>query len=226
MRTLRATSPARLQEQPPDRFCGYGLLGQAFESGDVLAFRRFDWSSIGPPFTTVWHRRPDGHWTFYTNVEPTYSCPRYYGPAVRDVVADHIELAWQGRYTLSVRVRAARLQLALRLIAPPTARLLGALSQLAPAPVWRSERGAGWVGGAAGRALGAGRLTLHGRSPSGHTFVWRPRSVWCVSAAAAVVRGAELGNPVRLDERLALGDFVIPRVGLLSTGRATYSRRE
>jgi hypothetical protein len=53
-----------------ERFAGYGILGLSFDSGHVLAFRRMTATSLGLPYTTVWHRDPGGLWTLYGDVEP------------------------------------------------------------------------------------------------------------------------------------------------------------
>ncbi len=54
-----------------ERFNGYGVMGLPFKSGHILALRRFPASSIGPGYTSVWHRTPAGDWEFYSNVPPT-----------------------------------------------------------------------------------------------------------------------------------------------------------
>ena len=55
------------------------LPGVSFASGHVLALRCFPASSIGPGYTSLWHRDPDGRWTFYATVPPAQSCARYFG---------------------------------------------------------------------------------------------------------------------------------------------------
>ena len=55
-----------LPDGPGDRFSGYAIIGLPFQSGHVLALRRFPTSSIGPGYTAVWHRNPSGRWTFYS----------------------------------------------------------------------------------------------------------------------------------------------------------------
>jgi len=47
-----------------DRFAGYAVIGLPFASGHVLSLRRFPVSSVGPGYTSVWHRDPAGRWTF------------------------------------------------------------------------------------------------------------------------------------------------------------------
>ena len=56
-------APGRLDAQR-ERFRGYGVMGLPFESGHVLGLRPFPVSSIGPGYTSIWHRSPDGRWSF------------------------------------------------------------------------------------------------------------------------------------------------------------------
>lgn len=50
----------KLPEGGEERFGGYGIMGLPFSSGHVLAMRRFPASSIGPTYTSIWHRDPAG----------------------------------------------------------------------------------------------------------------------------------------------------------------------
>jgi hypothetical protein len=93
-----------------ERMSGYGVMGLPFRSGHVLAMRRFTASSIGPGYTSDWHRRPDGEWMFYTNVAPGQSCPRFFGADALDAVETDIELAWTEPFRLSVAMPAVPLE--------------------------------------------------------------------------------------------------------------------
>jgi hypothetical protein len=217
-----APSHARSNGTLADSFHGYGLLGQTFASGDVLAFRRYDWSSIGPPFTTLWHRRPTGEWTFHTNVEPGRCSLRYLMAPDSAIRRDDIDVVWQGRREVSVHVHSARLRLALRLATTPATRTVGLFAGMLPGPVWLTRNGSRWIGNAAGRLLDAGPLTFAGDSPSGHRFVLRPHEMWRVTAAAAVLQGRELGEAVPLDDVVEIGGLRVPRAGLLFRGMTTF----
>ena len=65
-----------------ERFSGYGVMGVPFASGHVLCLRRFPVTSLGQGYTSVWHRNPEGRWTFIQDVTPQRACPRYFGSAV------------------------------------------------------------------------------------------------------------------------------------------------
>ena len=75
-------------EGAADRFAGYGVLGLTFESGDVLAARRCAASSIGPGYTSVWHRAPERPWTFFQDVGSMAGCSRDFASG-----ADRVERA-------------------------------------------------------------------------------------------------------------------------------------
>ena len=61
---------AELPSGNEERFVGYGVMGVPFTSGHLLAMRRFPASSLGEGYTSVWHRDPQGRWTFYSDVPP------------------------------------------------------------------------------------------------------------------------------------------------------------
>ena len=56
----RLEQHAPLLEGEGDRFSGYAVIGLPFQSGHILALRRFPASTIGPGYTSVWHRDPSG----------------------------------------------------------------------------------------------------------------------------------------------------------------------
>lgn len=64
---------ASLPTGPEERFNGYGVMGLPFRSGHILAMRRFSGTSIGPGYTSVWHRTPQGDWVFYATAHPRQS---------------------------------------------------------------------------------------------------------------------------------------------------------
>lgn len=191
----------RLEDGTGERFAGYGALGLVFESGHVLACHRFTASSIGPPFASVWHRDPQSRWTVYTNVELNRSWPRDFGSAVHDLRMDDIGVAWLGARELSITARRARLHLALRLATTPLTKLLNVAARITPAALWSNA------------------ASLDGRTPAGHAYVIRPRRVWRVEAAAAVLDGRDLGGLIMPAERIALGDLVMPRTPLFGVVR-------
>ena len=80
-----------------DRFAGYAVIGLPFRSGHVLALRRFPASSIGPGYTSVWHRVPRGVWTFSSTINPDLGCSRYFGGEITYNVVAPIGIEWTAR---------------------------------------------------------------------------------------------------------------------------------
>jgi hypothetical protein len=55
----RLEASPQLPAGSEERFNGYGLMGLPLASGHILAMRRFPASSVGPGYTSVWHRGPE-----------------------------------------------------------------------------------------------------------------------------------------------------------------------
>jgi hypothetical protein len=213
---------AGLPEPPGERFAGWGVFGLPFASGHVLALRRFPASSVGPDYTSIWHRAPDGAWTMYVNVSPRCSCPRYFGEAVTRVVETEVVVSWTGPRQFSVVTGTAGFHWAVKATSTPATRLLTAVARRLPDAWWRSDRALDVLGRLAGPLLGAGTLRLRGRAPNGHRFLAAPRRVWAVEESAAVVDGVRLGPPGPLGRQARLGDFRIPQRGLVAAGDSVF----
>lgn len=205
-----------------ERFAGYGVMGLPFASGHVLAMRRFPASSVGPGYTSVWHRDPGGRWVFWQDQPPELGCPRYFSDALAEARQATISLAWTAPDTLEVAVPEARLGWSTRLRATPVTRALNAIGAVLPERLWRSRPVMAAMGLVAGAALRAGRVSLAGRVPNGQRFVANPLQVWVVADAAASLDGTDLGPPGPLLEQASLGDFRIPQRGVFAIGRALF----
>lgn len=205
-----------------ERFAGYGVMGLPFASGHLLAFRRMTASSIGPPYTTVWHRDPFGRWMFFTDVEPDLSCPRFFGGALDEVVRGEIELSWDGPYELSLRIPETRLQWGVRLSSDLWTRGMSTGGRMVPGALWRNERFLSALGPAGGRLLGLGNMALTGALPNHQRFWAAPRSLWRVEASAAILDGRDLGDMAPLKEQARLGDLWIPNDGIFAVGEARF----
>jgi hypothetical protein len=214
----RATLPTGAGE----RFVGYGVMGLPFASGQVLAFRRMTASSLGPAYTTVWHRDEYGRWTFFTNVNPNRSCPRFFGGALEEVIVEEIELSWEGPFDLSLRIPVARFQWGVRLSSDLRTQGMSAVGRVVPGVLWRSERILSMVGSVGGRLLGLGNLALTGSSPNRQRYRAAPRLLWRVEATAAILDGQDLGEMASLPAQARLGDFWIPNAGIFVVGEARF----
>jgi len=217
----------RLEQAPEvpeggeERFAGYGVMGLTFTSGHILGLRRFPASSLGPGYTSVWHRDPEGRWSMYQNVPPDQACPRYFGSAVAEATMQDITIEWSGPHEFRVSIEGdCALRWSLSLTSIPTTRFMNAIGGATPGALWRQPLFLKLMGGVASVALGAGHLALAGEAPNGQRFIANPRLIWTVSASTASLNGQYLGSPGALPVQAQLGDFWIPQRGLFVIGSA------
>lgn len=205
-----------------ERFAGWGVMGLTFDSGHVLGLRRFPMSSIGPGYTSVWHRTPKGEWSVWSTVPGELSCARYIGRISTCAAEAAIELTWAASDRLRVTVPGHRLFWDLRLESTPVTRSVGALARRLPGRVTASERSLRLLGAAAGPLLGSGRLALTGKMPNRQTFHIVPKQLWRVAASRAILQGRDMGEPGPLAEQATLGDFRVPQRGLLAAAALDF----
>jgi hypothetical protein len=206
-----------------ERFSGYGVMGLPFSSGHVLGLRRFAASSIGPGYSSVWHRAPSGEWTFFQDVPAEQACARYFGPQLRRSLARPIDVRWTGEDAFSVQVDGGRaVQWDVTVAEPPAIRAMNAMASIMPAALWRNELVLRAMGAMAQRLLGTGRMALSGRAPSGQHFVANPLVAWTVQSSRALIDGVDVGEPGPLAEQDHLGDFWIPQRGIFVVGKAYF----
>ena len=133
-----------------ERFDGYGVMSCPFDSGHILCLRRFSASSVGPAYTSVWHRDPDGEWSFYQNAPLTQSCPRYFSDAVANLLVCDVSIEWMDGRSFSVTIPSpADLQWEVDLGATLATRSLSRVSGFIPDGLWRSGRFVGVMSKAA-----------------------------------------------------------------------------
>jgi hypothetical protein len=72
-------------------------------------------------------------------------------------------------------------------------------------------------------ALNTGPVRLVGHAPSGARFLGYPSRLWIVRSSRACIDGHDTGPSRRLRRSLALGDFLIPRRGLVATVHAVIT---
>jgi hypothetical protein len=202
-----------------DRFAGYGVMGQPFRSGHVLALRRFSVSSLGPAFTSVWHRDPKGVWTFYTDVLPDQSCGHYFNQTMNRNVITPIAITWTGPEQLRVEIPST-LQWDVAIRQSPVSRAMNAVAKLVPELLWQNRGVLKAMGATAAVAFDTGPLNLVGRTPNGQEFVANPTHTWLVGETRSVLNGEDLGPAGALNEQARLQDFLIPQRGVFSIARA------
>src|SRR5690349_17839611 len=95
----------RLPPGTDERFAGYGVFGVAFESGDVLALRRFPTSSLDAAgYSAVWRRDPRGSWSITTDGDAALGCPRYFGSQLDAAPRAPIAIRWTGPRAFTVSI--------------------------------------------------------------------------------------------------------------------------
>ena len=200
---------------------GYGVWGLSFASGDVLAFRRFPPTAHTPGYTCVWHRSPDGLWTFYADVGEGRGCHRHFGPCVDQLIVTPIRVEWTGPFRVMVTIDGGRkLSWSVVLTSSLATTVTGACLRLVPRHAWGDDRAVRILAVLTAVPLRMARLPLAGRAPSGDHFLLRPLALWRISASRASVLGRDLGPLTETSEAAALGEFVIPRTGLFVVGGA------
>lgn len=211
-----------LPRGPGERFRGYGVMGVSFASGHILALRRMVATSVGPPYTAVWHRDPYRRWSMYVDVDPGSGCPRYFGEALSRVEEEAIELNWRGPCYLCIRVPGAALEWGVRMRPGGLPRLLSVMGGWVPSSLLRRRGVLDGVGLMAGSVLRLGRLALRGRAPNGQDYAAVPRLLWGIEASTAVLDGQELGPLGTHPRQARLGEFWIPRRNLFALGEAFF----
>jgi len=229
-----STEPRQLVEQveataslpigSEERFNGYGVMGLPFRSGHVLAMRRFPASSVGPGYTSVWHRAPDGNWVFYANVPSRQACARFFGAVALDAIETEITLEWPAPFRLHVAMPAVSFEWELTAAATAATRVMNAVGRRLPDAAWQSPAVLASMGAVAGPLLGVGRVGLQGRVPNGQHFVANPRVLWAVVDSHARFGAVDFGTPGPIRPQARLGDFWIPQRGMLAIGQAYFDR--
>jgi hypothetical protein len=204
-----------------ERFTGYGVMGLPFASGHYLALRSMAATSIGPGYGNVWHRAPDGQWTFISDAAPEQSCARYFASDRAQTLSTKVETRWDGPHSLRVSVPDL-LEWRLELASTPATLLMSALSRRLPAAAGRNETFRRMMARAAGQMLGAGRMGTAGTAPNGQRFTMAPWMIWTVSSSSAVLRGVDLGSPNPLLRQVRLGDFWLPQRGLFALANGAF----
>jgi hypothetical protein len=207
-----------------ERFAEYGVMGLPFRSVHILALQRFPLSSIGPGYRSVWHRDPDGRWTFFQDVASVLACSRYFGPAVAEVVAATIDINWSGPRQFSVTVTDAtrRLDWDVTLTASPVTRAMSGIGALLPEAIWRQRWFLAGMGAVAGPMFSAGKVSLVGQAPNGQQFVANPLSVWLITDSGATLDGIRPGSNRPGASPRTNGGLRIPQRGVFAIGRAYF----
>jgi hypothetical protein len=205
-----------------ERFVGFGVMGLPFAGGHYLALRQFPATSFSPGYRSVWHRDPDGVWTFYATTPGPQSCARYFSSATaRDAVQCDVDVAWLTPWSLVVEIPGLlRWQIELR--ATAATRLMSAVGRRLPARTWTSPAALAALGRVAGPLLRAGHIRLAGTAPNGQHFMIAPQQMWAVARSRAVLGGADLGDIGPLGHQPSLAGFRPPQRGFFVVGSGHF----
>ena len=220
--TLAVERQPRLPPGEDERLSGWGVMGLPFRSGDVLATRRFTASSIGPAYTSVWYRSPQGQWTFFTDKPPERACPRYFGSELTRSVTTQVKLEWTAEDSLHIEVPEGRITCDIVVASAVASRVMNLVPASLPEPAWRSPRILGLMARAAGPMLRAGPLSMAGLTPNRQSFIANPRKIWMVKEARLRVGDRETDQPGPVMPQAQLGDFLIPQRGILAVGNTAF----
>lgn len=205
-----------------ERFVGYGVMGLPFSNGHYLALRHFPAATFAPAYKSVWHRSPDGIWTFYATTPGAQSCARYFSSATpQDAVQCDITIDWVTPWSLFVGITDL-LEWHINIRSTWPTRLMSVVGGRLPSGTWTNRAALGVLSRAAGATLGAGQLRLAGTAPNGQRFMIAPRQVWEIAASRAVLQGRDLGPVGPLPSQARLASFRPPQRGLFVVGSGHF----
>lgn len=200
---------------------GYGVFGLPLSSGHVLALRVFPVNDFAP-YVTVWHQTPEGEWSIYYDApRPDIACPRYYGPAVRNVIPASIQVQWRGPSELTIRVDHIQLEWTVLIDEPLLLRFLNRVGKRMPLWTWKHTaflKPREWMA----RRLGLGNMKLWGRTPSRHFGILMPQRMYFINRAKVQLRGVNLGAPVRMRPNPQIGEVRLPARGIFAVAQAYW----
>jgi hypothetical protein len=207
---------------------GFGIMGLPLANGHYLAFRDFPAASFlltsetgEPGYRTIWHRAPDGGWTFYATTPPQSSCARYFSSATSAARQCRIDTEWTDDYTVVIDV-ADVLHWRVRLGHSTASRMLSWVGERLPDRIWTNPRALGVLGRAAGPLLRTGELRLAGTLPNGQDYRIAPKSIWTVAESEAWLFGRNLGPAAALPVQARLGGFRLPQRGVAVVGQGRF----
>lgn len=221
--SLRTESPKRCPEGF-ECFHGYGVMGLTFANGNVLALRRWEESSIGPAYTSVWYRDPSGKWEFWSTEAAASSCNRYAGTSVDMTQRTPIESTWLTDELLRVVVPEFRLEWDISLASTPMTRMMSRVSGSLPLRIRTHPSFLQVMGPMGGRLLGVGRFNMTGHMPNRQLFIAAPKAMWIVKESTARMGDRDLGPLGPLPKQVGLGDFLIPQRGVCAAGSAYFEQ--
>lgn len=217
-----ATATMSLPTGGDDSVVGFGVMGLPFAGGHYLAYRDFPTSSFSPAYRSVWHRTPDGVWTFYATTPGPQSCSRYFSSATEtDPVVCEIDATWTTPWSLTISI-GDLLDWRVDIAATATTQALTAIGTRLPDAAWENPTALAAISRIVGPTLRLGSVRLTGTAPNGQRFRIAPKRVWRVTNSTATWRGAPLGPVRALPEQARLADFRLPQRGICVVGQGLF----
>lgn len=199
---------------------GWGILAFPFDSGHVLALRVSPQNDFAP-FTSIWHRTPDGAWSIYVDgPRLDTACPRYWGAATTHVQLADITVEWTGPRDLVVEMERPRLRWTASMEAGPLVNAINAVSRSLPDPVLRSRSVIRFMELMSDRVFDLGDVTLAMGVPNGHDAVVLTRRLFPIVHGTAQLEGEALGAPAREADNPTIGEARLPARPIFTIGGA------
>jgi hypothetical protein len=214
----------KLPKGTEERFNGFGIMGITFDSGHILALRRFPQSSVGDAYTSVWHRTPYGYWTFYADIKPEHSCSRFFGRDINRTVISPISIEVSDSNKMCIQIKEHRLNWEFNIESNLKTKLMNAISLFIPEFMWRSKVFLSILGKVASLTFKLGNINLYGIAPNGQSFIANPYRLWEVKNTKATINSISLGSVKELKPQAMLGDFKIPQQPLFVLGKAYFTK--
>lgn len=217
-----ATKYMDLPSGDEERVVGFGVMGLPFAGGHYLAYRDFPATSFSPAYKSVWHRDPEGVWTFYATTPGPQSCSRYFSSVtpVDPVVCD-IDATWVTPWSLLISIDGL-VDWRVDVKATAATRLMSVIGGRVPTAAWKSRRVLAVMSRFVGPLLRVGKIRLTGNLPNGQEFRIAPKRVWAVADSTAVVGGEDIGpvgpHPVQGN----LADFQLPQRGICVVAQGRF----
>jgi hypothetical protein len=191
-----------------------------FDSGHVLALRVSPQNDFAP-FTSVWHRSPDGAWSIYVDgPRLDTACPRYWGAATEHVELTEISVEWTGPMDLVVEMADPQLRWIVSMNAGLVVRAANAMSRSLPEPVLRSRPAIRFVEWMSDFLFDLGDITLATPVPNGQDAVVLTRRLFPIVDGSARLDGDDLGKPATESVNPTFGEVCLPARPIFTIGRA------
>ncbi|SEH46625.1 hypothetical protein SAMN04489835_0123 [Mycolicibacterium rutilum] len=217
-----ATKSMPLPDGDEERVIGFGVMGLPFANGHYLAYRDFPETSFSPAYKSVWHRTPDGVWTFYATTPGPQSCSRYFSSATTvEPVVCTIDTTWLTPWSLTISIPGV-LDWSVDITRTAATTMMSAMASRIPAAAARNRTLLRAMSRVVGPVMRIGKVRLTGHMPNGQEFRIAPRRVWAVADSSAVLRGVDLGPIGPHETQGSLADFQLPQRGICVVAQGLF----